>query len=174
MEYSELEKLLYIPSNNVEVSSEYVLYNPFYRQTVLRRISDLQHVKSTSDLKEYPIGSIVHLVDDNLMMNKPIVLVPDVDGFAMNILPFKKFIYHITTPVEQKWVHGIENFVLPSTGVNATILNYRRKYQHFMRTCQKLDELPDDKRANVQSFISYASLYRARIFGLLRNVRRFN
>ena len=174
MEYSELEKLLYIPSNNVEVSSEYVLYNPFYRQTVLRRISDLQHVKSTSDLREYPIGSIVHLVDDNLMMNKPIVLVPDVDGFAMSILPFKKFIYHITTPVEQKWVHGIENFVLPSTGVNATILNYRRKYQHFMRTCQKLDELPDDKRANVQSFISYASLYRARIFGLLRNVRRFN
>ena len=174
MEYSELEKLLYIPKENVEISSEYVLYQPFYRTNVLRRISDLQHVKNTSDLKEYPIGTIVHLVDDNLMMNKPIVLVPDVDGFAMSKLPYKKFIYHITTPVEERWVHGIENFVLPSTGVNATLLNYRRKYQHFIRTCQTLDEIPNDKRANVQSFISYASLYRARIFGLLRNVRRFN
>ena len=174
MEYTELEKMLYDPKDHVEPSSEYVLYNPFYRQNILRRISDLKTIHNRNDLSEYPIGSIVHLVDDNLMMNKPIVLVPDIDGYAMSRLPLKKFIYHITTPVEERWVHGIENFVLPQTGVNATLLNYRRKYQHIMRTCQKLDELPNDKRANVQSFLSYASLYRARIFGLLRNVRRFN
>lgn len=174
MDYSEFEKLIYTPDKDIDVSSEYILYNPFYRRTVLRRISDLKTIHDRNELSEYPIGSIVHLVDDNLMMNKPIVLVPNIDGYAMSRLPLRKFIYHITTPVEQTWVKGLENFILPQTGVSATLLNYRRKYQHIMRTCNKLEELPNDKRANVQTFFSYPSLYRARIYGLLRNVRRFN
>ena len=174
MEYKDIEKLIYSPEKDVLPSSEYVIYNPFYRQKVLRRISDLKTLHDKNELSEYPIGSIVHLVDDNLMMTKPIVFVPDTEGYAMSRLPLKKFIYHITTPVEQRWAHLQETFILPQTGVNATLLNYRRKNQHFMRTCMKLDEIPNEKRANVQSFISYASLYRARIFGLLRNVRRFN
>ena len=174
MEYNQFESLLWVPNDEITVSSEYIMYNPFYRQRVLRRLTDLQNIRNLSELQEFPIGSMLHLVDDNMLMTKPIVLVPDVNGMGLTKLPYKKFMYHVTAPPAERWVNGLENFVLPATGLNSTLLNFRRRYQHYIRTVLSLGELPDAKRGNVQSVISYASLYRARILGLIRNIRRFN
>ena len=98
MEYNQFESLLWVPNDEITVSSEYIMYNPFYRQRVLRRLTDLQNIRNLSELQEFPIGSMLHLVDDNMLMTKPIVLVPDVNGMGLTKLPYKKFMYHVTAP----------------------------------------------------------------------------
>ena len=154
-------------------SDEMLLYPLFYRQLVLRRISDFNRLWDISEFKEFPLGSIVHLLDDNFLMNKPIVFVPDVNSWSMTRDPYRKYILHISDVPQETWVKLPEKFVLPQQGVTITLLNFRKRYQSFIRTCNDRKDLPGVTRSQVQTLMSYNSLYRARIFGLLRSVRRF-
>ena len=108
-------------------SDEMLLYPLFYRQMILRRIGDLNRLWDISELKEFPVGSILHLLDDNFLMNKPIVFVPDVNGWSMSRDPYRKYIMHITEPPTEAWVKDLEKFVLPLPGLLITILNYLDK-----------------------------------------------
>lgn len=155
-------------------SDEMLLYPLFYRQMVLRRIGDFNRLWDISEFKEFPVGSIVHLLDDNFLMNKPIVFVPDVNGWSMTRDPYRKYIMHISDTPNETWVKNLEQFVLPQQGVTVTLLNFRKRYQSYIRTCNDKKDLPGVARTQVQTLMSYNSLYRARIFGLLRSVRRFN
>ena len=131
-------------------SNELLIFEQFYRSLVHRRISHFAQLWDTSQLTEWPRGSMLHLIDDNFLMNKPIVFVPDVNGFSMKTLPIKKFVMHVTT-----------------------IMNFKKRNQMKMRPVNEISQFPTEKRAGVQSIISYNSLYRARVLGLLRNPRRF-
>ena len=155
-------------------SDELLMYPLFYRQMVFRRIGDLNRLWDISDFKEFPVGSIVHLLDDNFLMNKPIVFVPDVEGWSMTRDPYRKYILHISEPPAESWVRNIEKLFLPQQGVVVTLLNFRKRYQSYIRTCNDAKDLPGASRTQVQTLMCYDSLYRARIFGLLRSVRRFN
>ena len=93
-------------------SDEMLLYPLFYRQLVSRRIGDFNRLWDISEFKEFPVGSIVHLLDDNFLMNKPIVFVPDVNSWTMTRDPYRKFILHISEPPAETWVKNIEKFVL--------------------------------------------------------------
>ena len=154
-------------------SEEMVLYPMFYRNEVLRRIGDFGRLWDISELKEYPVGSMLHLIDDNIMMNKPIVFVPDVNGWSMTRDPYRKYMLHITTPPDKLWVRDMEEFVLPQQGVTVTVLNFRKRYQSYIRTCRTKEDFPGAVRTQVQSVTSYASLFRARVLGLQRSPRRF-
>lgn len=154
-----------------EYSDEMLLYPLFYRNLVFRRLTDFGKSWDISELKEFPVGSILHLVDDNFLMNKPIVFAPDPAGWSMTREPYRKFMYHVTQPVFGP-IKDVESFVLPPNGLITTLANYRKRNQQFMRPCNTLDDIPGPSRTQVQTVISYNSLYRARIFGLLREHRR--
>lgn len=145
----------------------------FYRNFVFRRLPDISKLNDISTLKELPIGCILHLITDNFKMDKPITFVPDTNNQLMTLAPDYKYVYHVTSPVS-----GVipiqEDFVLPQQGVTTTILNFRKHNQKFMRPILDPHRFPSSARANVQAVISYHSLYRARIFGLLRLFRRMN
>ena len=155
-------------------SEEMLLYEKFFRTSIFRRVNDLHRVWNRSDITELPRGSYLHLLDDNFLMNKPIVLVPDVNGWAMNLHPDKKFVMHVTDPVACTCIPLEETFTLPNTGVTMTIMNFKKRNQRLMRPVNTIDQFPKESRSEVQSVISYNSLYRARIFGQLRMYRRFN
>lgn len=150
-------------------STELLVYDMFYRRNILRRITEMGRLWDKSALQEYPVGCVLHLIDDNFLMNKPIQFIPDVKGWSISINPPLKFIYHVTDIVEGT-APIEERFVLPQPGLNATLLNFRRKHQQWIRPVLNLEDFPN--RANTQPIISYNSLYRARIFGILRNHRR--
>ena len=146
-------------------SEEMLLYEKFFRTSIFRRVNDLHRVWNRSDITELPRGSYLHLLDDNFLMNKPIVLVPDVNGWAMNLHPDKKFVMHVTDPVACTCIPLEETFTLPNTGVTMTIMNFKKRNQRLMRPVNTIDQFPKESRSEVQSVISYNSLYRARIFG---------
>ena len=155
-------------------SEERLLYDKFFRTNMFRRINDLTRLWNRDDLVEYPVGSMLHLIDDNFLMNHPVVLVPDTAGWSMTRKPDRKFVMHIIEPVPATTIPLTETFALPTTGVSVTILNFKKRNQNLMRPVVKLEDFPSPMRPEVQSIISYNALYRARIFGLLRGYRRFN
>lgn len=158
----------------MSVGEERLLYDKFFRTDMFRRINDLTRLWNIDDLSEYPMGSILHLIDDNFLMNKPIVLVPDTTSWSMTRKPDRKFVMHITDNVADRIIPLSETFILPQSGVFVTITNFKKKNQLLMRPANKLEDFPKPTRPDVQSIISYNALYRARIFGLLRGYRRTN
>lgn len=155
-------------------SEERLLYDKFFRTNMFRRINDLTRLWNRDDLVEYPVGSMLHLIDDNFLMNHPVVLVPDTAGWSMTRKPDRKFVMHITEPMIGETISLAETFALPTSGVSVTILNFKKRNQNLMRPVVKIEDFPSPMRPEVQSIISYNALYRARIFGLLRGYRRFN
>ena len=161
---------------DLSLSEERLLYDKFFRTTMFRRINDLNRLWNKEDLSEFPMGSMLHLIDDNFLMNKPIVLVPDTAGWSMTRKPDRKFVMHILDPdtPPSKIIHLEETFNLPNSGVAMTIMNFKKRNQLLMRPVMKIEDFPKPTRPEVQSIVSYNALYRARIFGLLRGYRRFN
>lgn len=151
-----------------------IIYDLFYRQTIMRRIGDIGKLWDKSDLEEYPLGSVLHLLDDNFLMDKPIKFTPDVNGWSLTRKPQVKYMHHVSELVESSSnvVPYAERFILPTQGVKTTLTNYRRRNLRWIRPAPELEDLPH--RSNVQAVVTYNSLYRARVFGILRNFRRFN
>ena len=103
-------------------------------------------------------------------MNKPLVLVPDVQSDTMRLAPVIKHMWHVLQPVEGL-VPIPEHFQLVNQGLHTTITNFNRKYKRWIRPVpdlSKYHELPDRMLC-----FNYLPLYRARIFGEQRYWRRF-
>ena len=154
-------------------SEEMLLYAKFFRGQMFRRVNDLNRLWNREELAEYPRGTFLHLIDDNFLMNKPIVLVPDTKGWSMTRRPDRKYVMHITQPVPPTILQLEETFQLPPNGVVITITNFKKRNQLLMRPVNELEAFPKEARTDVQSIISYNALYRARIFGQLKGHRRF-
>jgi len=152
------------------VSMEKLYYNIFYRDKVIRRKNQITQLQERSALTEIPFQGILHVVDDNFLMNKPLVLVPDVNDDTMRLAPIIKFMWHVLQPV-----YGVvpipESFQLVNQGLNTTLTNFNRKYKRWIRPVpdlQRYKDLPDRMLC-----FNYNPLYRARIFGEQRYWRRF-
>ena len=154
-----------------EYSPEVLLFPQFYRRFVLRRMTDFNKVHSLSELNELPRQCVLHLINDNFLMNKPIVFVPESNNPFIIKRPVLKYMHHIVKPVK-----GIisykEDLFLPPKGVIPTLMNYRRRNIRLIKPWEDLKKPPTNM--NSQMIISYHSLYRARIFGLMKGVRRFD
>ena len=96
-------------------SEEMLLYEKFFRTSVFRRVNDLHRVWNRSDITELPRGSILHLIDDNFLMNKPIVLVPDINGWAMKLQPDRKYVMHVTEPPYPNMMNIEESYSISTT-----------------------------------------------------------
>ena len=156
---------------NITSSQELLLYMPFWRRFMLRRMIDLNNQWNRKDLVELPRSCVIHLIDDNFLMNKPIVFVPEDDNWLLGMMPNLKFINHVTQPVEGR-IPFKESFLLPQKGVIPTLLNYRKRTMRWMRPWKDTSKMPPVLKS--QAVVSYLSLYRARIFGQLKATRRFN
>lgn len=146
-----------------------ILYPKFYRDHMIRRVPDMNTLRDMSALTEFPVGTMLHIFNDNFNMNKPIALVPELDNPILAKEPYKKFIYHVTD------VYGTgheETFPLPSPGLMTTISNYRRLTQSYMRQVTSPTAFPSATRPGVSCIVSYDSLYRARVMGLMKLHRR--
>lgn len=154
-----------------EYSPEVLLFPQFYRRFVLRRMPDFNKINTLSDLVEMPRQCVLHLINDNFLMNKPIVFVPEQDNPFIVKKPVLKYIHHVVKPVQGILPYQ-EEFVLPTKGLLPTLMNYRRRNIRFMKPWEELNKPPTNMAS--QMIISYHSLYRARIFGLMKGVRRFN
>ena len=156
---------------NITSSQELLLYQPFWRKFMFRRLVDLNRTWSRRELGELPRSCVLHLIDDNFLMNKPVVFVPEDDNWTLSMAPHLKFINHITQPV-QGVIPFKENFLLVQKGLIPTMLNYRKRTMRWMRPWKDTSKMPPMLKS--QAIISYLSLYRARIFGQLKATRRFN
>ena len=154
-----------------EYSPEVLLFPQFYRKFVLRRINDFNKIHSLSELTELPRQCVLHLLNDNFLMNKPVVFVPEQDNVFLMKRPVLKFMHHVVNPV--KGILPIkEEFVLPPKGLIPTLMNYRRRNMRYIKPWESVKKPP--LNINSQMVISYHSLYRARIFGMMKGVRRFD
>lgn len=148
-----------------------IIYPAFYRRFVFRRLSQLGKFIDKSELFEFPKESVLHLLDDNFSFNKPITFVPSKNNWALWLMPPYKFIAHIKEPPAPKLFQYSEQFRLPAQGLNQAINNYRKANLKFVKPLKDLQDLPS--RQGVISVINYNSLFRARIIGMRRAVRRF-
>ena len=120
---------------------------------------------------ELPRQCVLHLLNDNFLLNKPIVFVPELDNPFIVKKPVLKFMHHVVNPV--KGILPIkEEFVLPPKGLLPTLMNYRRRNLRYIKPWEDIKKQP--LNVNSQMIVSYHALYRARIFGLLKGVRRFD
>lgn len=152
------------------ISNEMIQYPVFYRQLVQRKITDFNRVWNRSSLVELPRGSVLHLVDDNFLMANPIVFVPELQNWTFQLKPTMKFLYHVTDPVTGP-VNFPERFRLPPYGLIKTIVDFRRKTIQWVRLWKDLPTMPPILAS--QAMVSYLSLYRAKIIGVMKQVRRF-
>ena len=152
-------------------SNELLLYPLFYRKFVLRRLTDFKSPRNMDQLKELPRQCVLHLINDNFLMNKPIVFVPELDNPFLLMNPQLKFIHHVTQPV-QGIIPYTEKPYYPPKGLLPTLINFRRKTLRYIKPWEDLTKLPTNM--NSQAIISYDSLYRVKLFGLMKDVRRFN
>lgn len=163
---------LQVPENIV--GQEALLYEIFFRKFTFRRIDHLNSLKEADAFVEWPKGCFLHDIYQNFLMNKPVELVPDMTSAPLRRNPKRKFVMHITEPVEPKIIPYAETFILPPKGLITTILNFKKRNQKFCRPITDITKFPPAKRGEVLSVISYESLYRARILGLMKQYRRFN
>lgn len=154
-----------------DYSAELLLYPRFYREFVLRRLGDFRKVRDMSRLNELPRQCVLHLINDNFMMNKPIVFVPELDNPFLTKNPHVKYIHHVTQPVDGVLPQPETPF-FPPKGLIPTLMSFRRKTLSYIKPWDDITKLPTN--INSQAVISYNSLYRARLFGLLKDIRRFN
>lgn len=157
--------------SDVSYSQEMVLYDLFYRKMVLRKNTDFTRVWNRSELRELPRGSVLHLLDDNFLNNKPMVLVPELDNWALTMAPNLKFLHHVQEPVSGP-VKIPETFRLLPNGLVPTIREFRRRTMSYIYPWANIPNMPMNVQS--QAILSYNSLYRAKIFGIMKNYRRFN
>jgi hypothetical protein len=153
-----------------EYSNELLLYPMFFRKYVLRRLSDFKQIKELTSLNELPRQSVLHLINDNFLMTKPIVFVPELTNEFICKNPHLKYLHHVTQPVPGSITP--EKLRLPPTGVISTLMAFRRKTLSFIKPWEDLSKMPGN--ISSQAIVSYNSLYRAKIYGLMKDVRRFN
>ena len=160
-------------SENLILPSQEALvrYPMFYRQSVQRRLTQLKYLQDRASLTQLPKDSVLHLLDDNFMVNKPLVMVPDDRNWLLSLQPSFKFLQHVVEPLPQRWCELPEQLFLPARGVYPTIRRHRLTHLRTMRPWT-FDKVPN--RMNSQLVVSYLPLYRARILGLQRQTRRFN
>ena len=149
-----------------------ITYPAFYRRFVFRRISQLGKFVNRADLIEFPKQSVLHLLDDNFTFNKPITFVPSKTNWALWLMPPYKFIHHVKEPPAPRIYQYDEYFRLPMQGLNQAINNYRKANMRFIKPLKDLQDLPS--RQGVINIINYNALFRARIIGMRRSVRRFD
>lgn len=149
-----------------------IIYSTFYRRFVFRRPNQLTRLIDKSSLIELPKASVLHLLDDNFSMSKPITFVPSMTIWPMTLLPPYKFMAHIKEPPPPAALQYPEYFRLPPSGLNIAINNFRKNNVRFIRTLKKFNEMPT--RQGVMCAMNYNSLYRARIIGMRRSTRRFD
>lgn len=160
---------------NIDSSNEAMLYQQFFRSFIFRKVNDLNNTKEVAQITEWPRGIILHDIYQNFLMNKPVELVPDLTSAPFAINPRRKYIYHQTQPAPETLLKYEEQFVLPMAGLVTTIINFKKRNQRFTRPISAISKFPKASMTNILSVISYESLYRARILGMIwaKQHRRF-
>lgn len=146
----------------------------FYRKFITRRVNDLNRILPLDAITELPVGCVGHILD-NLHLDRPMTIVPDLKGFFFHVDPQRKFLYNVTEPDLSPSAPvkiNMQGIVLPQAGVKLLLNRFRQENIRTIKTVDDIAELP--VRTGVQSLISYDSLWRLRIFGMLRRHRIMN
>lgn len=155
------------------IGCENMRIEQFYRTYITRRVSDIAHILSLDKLKELPLYSVLHVMD-NLNLDREITYVPDTTNPLFVLKPNKKVIYHVTHLESQSPVDfDVKALSLPSSGLTSQLMDFRNHNSKNCRIVASLQDLPN-LRSDLNCIVSYNSLFRARIFGVRRRVKLTN
>lgn len=150
-------------------SNELMQYPLFFREYVFRRVPDLTKIDTISKIPELPNGSLLH-INDNMLMDKPIVHIPDADNVWMAKPPEQKYMSHVirydSHPTDVVTVDS-SGILLQIGNLSSELMKYRQANTRWLKLTNTPAELPS--RNNVQSVVNYNPLYRARIASMWTN-----
>jgi len=137
------------------------------------RVSRFKEVFRISDLKEFPLNSCLHILD-NFNSDGPLRMVPRLDNKLLNINNYKKFVYHVTGPRPALPTDLVQpdysGMIYTLTGVQVALANYKRDLMPNVMFYPDPTQIP--VRPSTQPVINYNALFRARIVGLRRRMRQ--
>lgn len=144
----------------------------FAKRVSVRRKSDLQSVKQLSSIESLPVGSILHEVD-NFAELENIVITPTFDNSLMQLKPEKKRIaiaFHDPkeTDLFKPDTDGIKFY---KQGVRDALKTFKQSNASTVKYTS-MDNLPDTP--DIQSVISYNTLFNTRVTGKFKIQRMFN
>ena len=150
-----------------------IRYNAFWRKFITRKLADLSRLLPIEELTELPVGAMGHILD-NFNLTQPISLVPRKNSVIWKLKPEKKILYNYTQPIKDPVPVPIsmKGITLPQAGLSREILKFKSENMQLVKTVLDPSQLP--ARPNVQCLISYNSLFRMRIPGVLRIYRMMN
>lgn len=150
-----------------------IRYNAFWRKFITRKLADLSRLLPIEELTELPVGAMGHILD-NFNLTQPISLVPRKNSVIWKLKPEKKILYNYTQPIKDPIPVPIsmKGITLPQAGLSREILKFKSENMQLVKTVLDPSQLP--VRPNVQCLISYNSLFRMRIPGVLRIYRMMN
>lgn len=164
---------LQIDLTALDASVENIRYDMFFRNFIVRRLSDITKVQSLENLKELPMFSVLHTLD-NFNMDRDVSFVPDMDNPLLKLKPLRKIFYNVTHLESQSPCEfDAKTVVLPPAGVNAAIMHFKTANAKMCRVVSNLTDLPIN-RSDIQNVVCYNSLFRAKIYGIRRRVKLMN
>lgn len=136
------------------------------------RISRFKEIFKFSDVKEFPINSCLHILD-NFDSSEEFSMVPHKTNKLLNINNFKKFVYHVTGPrpaLDTDLIQpDYQGMIFTQSGVMTALANYKRDMMPNIMFYPDPKDLP--VRPATQPMINYNPLFRGRVVGVRRKMR---
>lgn len=148
-----------------------IKYDNFYRRFFVRRPGDLSKLVSLSSINQFPINSVIHIIDNFTDINELWRMVPSVSNPILAIPPERGYIFHVSnaipaaTDVAEYDLRGIR-FV--NKALTSIYTQYRAETKII--TVPDLSALPN--RPDAKSIVSYNSMFRAILRGRIIEYRR--
>ena len=145
-------------------------YNPitFKRKYSVFRFSHLANkIVSLDTRTELPTGSVLHLLDDATRTEHSDL--PEVDHPFLTRESFRKYIYHVRTPV-LKPIMLDDKFIYREAGLPTILLNFRTEQANNFKYCNTLEDIPQKNEALI--VVNHNPIFRAKFHGQLQYFRK--
>ncbi len=146
----------------------------FYRKFIVRRPSDLRVIHSFEDLKELPVGSILHTNDNFHRVLGDYSFVPSLDNPLAKLPPDRKRLYVPPNSFDENSlvVPDTKGIVVRNIGLRAALLAFQRSNMQAIKFAATPAELP--ALPSIQAWINYNQVYQMVVTGRFKTTRLFH
>lgn len=151
-----------------------ILFSAFRRRFMTWKSSQFKQVMPLSGLKELPVGSILHILD-NFQMDGTVSMSPRLNNPFTNMNKYRMYMTNIAFPEESsRDVAPVvtNKMIITSAGVMVKLNQYRMNMAPRVVWCDNIADLP--VRPNTMAVVNYNPLFRARVLGMRRKPRFMN
>ena len=151
-----------------------IKFAQFRRKFHAFRQGQFKELHQINELAEFPVGAILHILD-NFPMNQGVVnFVPAFDNPVTAMNNYKMFVHHVTGMETLKEVVPVvrNRIRLTAAGLITQLNAYRRDMKGRVLPFNDLQSMPI--RPNTLPLVNYNSIFRARVMGIRRKPRFLN